>query len=207
MTSALMSVLATLRGVVRSCAALHFELLALRHQVQVLQRSQARRLRLGNADRLHWAWLSHTWRDWRTALVIVKPETVVAWHRRISAALSMEESSMHGPAARVLRCAGADSQDRARESAVGCAADPRGELFQARTAGLPRDGGEVDGAPSHTTVPVMAHLLSQSCPANRGRRFLRRPTGCCSCSVILAHERCRVVHIAATRHPTAAWTA
>ena len=29
-----------------------------------------------------WAWLSRTWGDWRTALVIVKPETVVAWHRK-----------------------------------------------------------------------------------------------------------------------------
>jgi hypothetical protein len=27
-------------------------------------------------------WLSHVWADWRSALVIVKPETVVAWHRR-----------------------------------------------------------------------------------------------------------------------------
>src|SRR6201982_3305927 len=28
-----------------------------------------------------WVWLSRLWRDWRSALAIVKPETVVAWHR------------------------------------------------------------------------------------------------------------------------------
>jgi hypothetical protein len=82
MTSVLVSLLATLRGVVHSRAALHLEFLALRHQVQVLQRSQRRRFRLAHADRWLWAWLSHVWRGWRTALVIVKPETVVAWHRK-----------------------------------------------------------------------------------------------------------------------------
>jgi hypothetical protein len=28
-----------------------------------------------------WVWLSRIWSDWRSALAIVKPETVVAWHR------------------------------------------------------------------------------------------------------------------------------
>jgi len=28
-----------------------------------------------------WVWLSRLWRDWRSALAIVKPETVVTWHR------------------------------------------------------------------------------------------------------------------------------
>jgi hypothetical protein len=33
-------------------------------------------------DRVLWAWLSRTWRGWRSVLHIVKPETVVGWHRR-----------------------------------------------------------------------------------------------------------------------------
>jgi hypothetical protein len=28
-----------------------------------------------------WVWLSRVWADWRSVLIIVKPETVVAWHR------------------------------------------------------------------------------------------------------------------------------
>jgi hypothetical protein len=36
---------------------------------------------LTSGDRLFWVWLSRLWRDWRSVLVIVKPETVVAWHR------------------------------------------------------------------------------------------------------------------------------
>src|SRR6187200_314892 len=82
MRAVLISGLAMLRGVVRSRAALHFEVLALRHQLLVLQRSQPRRLRLANADRWLWAWLSCVWSGWRTTIVIVKPETVVAWHRK-----------------------------------------------------------------------------------------------------------------------------
>ena len=82
MTSVLISLLLTLRGLVRSRAALHLEVLALRHQLQVLQRSRPRRLRLVRADRWLWAWLSRSWSAWRTTLVIVQPETVVAWHRQ-----------------------------------------------------------------------------------------------------------------------------
>jgi hypothetical protein len=39
-------------------------------------------LRLNSADRLLWVWLSRLWSGWRSALVIVKPETVIAWHRK-----------------------------------------------------------------------------------------------------------------------------
>lgn len=59
MTSVLISLLAMLRGPVRSRAALHLEVLALRHQLQVLQRSRTRRLRLATMDRWLWAWLAH----------------------------------------------------------------------------------------------------------------------------------------------------
>ena len=71
-----------LRGLIRSRMALHFEVLALHHQPQVLQRSQPHRLALGKVDRCLWVWLSRVWASWRTALVIVQPEAVIAWHRR-----------------------------------------------------------------------------------------------------------------------------
>src|SRR6266850_7842773 len=80
--SVLLSFLLTLRTWARSRAALQLEVLALRHQLQVLHRSRARRVRLAKADRWLWVLLSRLWTGWRTALVIVKPETVIAWHRR-----------------------------------------------------------------------------------------------------------------------------
>jgi hypothetical protein len=37
---------------------------------------------LTTAGHVLWAWLCGVWRDWRSALVIVKPETVIAWYRK-----------------------------------------------------------------------------------------------------------------------------
>jgi putative transposase len=79
----LASLLLSLRGCLQTRAALHAENLALRHQLLVLQRvHQNRRLRLRSRDRLVWVWLSRVWSNWRSALRIVKPETVIAWHRQ-----------------------------------------------------------------------------------------------------------------------------
>jgi hypothetical protein len=53
------------------------------HQLLVLQRSRrGHRLRLRRADRVLWVGLSRWWNDWRSALLLVKPETVIAWHRK-----------------------------------------------------------------------------------------------------------------------------
>src|SRR5262245_6147930 len=82
MLSVLISVLLTLCGVARSRAALHLEVLALRHQLQVLQRTKPRRVRLVQADRWLWMRLARSWRDWKSAVVIVRPEAVLAWHRQ-----------------------------------------------------------------------------------------------------------------------------
>ena len=66
---------------VQSRAALQLENLALRHQLGVLRRS-VKKPKLAAPDRLLWAWLCRVWRDWHAAVVIVKPATVMAWHRR-----------------------------------------------------------------------------------------------------------------------------
>jgi hypothetical protein len=58
------------------------ENLALRHQIGVLQRCARKRPRLTDVDRLFWVWLSRIWSDWRSALAIVQPDTVLAWHRK-----------------------------------------------------------------------------------------------------------------------------
>jgi hypothetical protein len=68
-------------SIFRSQAALHLEILVLRHQLGVLQRS-VKKPRLTLVGRLLWASLCERWSDWRSALVIVKPETVIGWHRK-----------------------------------------------------------------------------------------------------------------------------
>ena len=59
---------------------LFFENLALRHQVQVLNR-KTKRPDLRAPDRLLWVVLSRISAAWKSALVIVQPETVIRWHR------------------------------------------------------------------------------------------------------------------------------
>ena len=68
------TLLGTLSSTSHSRVALELENLALRHPVAVLQRSARKRPKLTPADRLLWGWLSRLWRDWHSALVIVKPK-------------------------------------------------------------------------------------------------------------------------------------
>ena len=82
MMSVFLSLLRTLCTLAHSRSAPQLEVLALRHQPKVLQRTRPRRLRLAKTDRWLWVVLSRLWTEWRAALVIVKPETVIAWHRR-----------------------------------------------------------------------------------------------------------------------------
>jgi hypothetical protein len=64
-----------------SSAAVSLENVALRHQLAVLQRS-GRRPRFRRRDRIFWLWLARLWAGWRSSLLIVRPATVLAWHRR-----------------------------------------------------------------------------------------------------------------------------
>ncbi len=57
------------------------ENLALRQQLAVQQRT-IRQPKLRKRDRIFWVFLSRIWQDWKSALIIVKPETVIKWHRQ-----------------------------------------------------------------------------------------------------------------------------
>ena len=67
---------------VRSRASLELELIALRHQVTVLRRQRPRQPRLFSTDRLLWVWLYRIWPQVLNTMVLVKPATVIQWHRK-----------------------------------------------------------------------------------------------------------------------------
>jgi putative transposase len=73
--------LSTLGTLFRSRISLQAEIVALRHQLAVYERS-VQRPHIRPADRLLWSWLSRHWATWREALVFVQPETVIAWQRK-----------------------------------------------------------------------------------------------------------------------------
>src|SRR5215470_1046810 len=52
----------------RSQAVMQAEIIALRHQLTVLQRNQPTKLDLNRADRWLWVWLSRLWSGWRYSL-------------------------------------------------------------------------------------------------------------------------------------------
>lgn len=57
------------------------EIMILRHQLSVLQRKHPKP-RLSPSDRWLWAWISRRWQGWKLACILVKPETVIGWHRQ-----------------------------------------------------------------------------------------------------------------------------
>src|ERR1700716_290315 len=82
MIAILSTVISILAFRFRRRASLELELIALRHQVRVLRRQHPGRLRLFTADRLLWVWLYRVWPQVLNTMVLVKPATVVQWHRK-----------------------------------------------------------------------------------------------------------------------------
>jgi hypothetical protein len=80
----------------RSRAALHAEILFLRHQLNVLHRRSPKRVALSNIDRLVFAGLYCLAPQVLDALKILKPETVIRWHRAGFRAYWRWRSRPHG---------------------------------------------------------------------------------------------------------------
>lgn len=195
----------------RTRAALQAEILALRHQLLVLRRSgRARKLRLSTADRLLWVWLSRLWSEWRSALVIVKPETVIAWHRR-GFRLYGSRKSRHPPGRPSVS---REVIDLIRQMST---ANPRwgaprvhGELwklgFELSEATVAQYRVRHRKPPSQTWRTFLANHAKDLVSSD----FLVVPTvffRVLFVFVILSHDRRRPVHVAVTEYPTAEWVA
>ena len=74
-------ILTFLQAFFKERAELATENLALRQQLAV-QQHNAKRPGLKRRDRIFWVWLSRLWPNWRSALLIVKPDTVARWHKQ-----------------------------------------------------------------------------------------------------------------------------
>jgi hypothetical protein len=76
------SVFFWLAGRFRGRMELELEVIALRHQLAVLRCQRPGRPRLCSIDRFLWVWLYRVWQRCLEVLVLVKPATVVQWHRQ-----------------------------------------------------------------------------------------------------------------------------
>jgi putative transposase len=211
MLTVLYPFLSTMFSVFRSRAALQVENLALRHQIGVLRRSAKKRPRLTVADRVFWAWLSKTWADWKSALVIVKPETVIAWHRK-GFRLFWTWKVRHGRTGRPAVSQEVRDLIRTMSRANPLWGAPRihGELLK-----LGIDIGETSvskymvrqrKSPSQTWRTFLDNHIQQLVSVD----FFTVPTirfQVLYVFLVLAHERRRILHFNVTAHPTAEWTA
>jgi putative transposase len=199
-----------LAGMFRSRAALQIEIVALRHQLNVLQRS-VKRPRLKATDRWLWAWLSRSWPEWRRALVIVKADTVIGWQRK-GFRLFWTWKSRHGQRGRpaVAKDIRLLIRRMSRDNPLWGAPKIHGELLKLG----------IDISESTVSKYLVRHRGS---PSQSWRTFLQNhvkdlvsvdfftvPTirfQILYVFLVLAHERRRILHFAITAHPTAEWTA
>jgi putative transposase len=209
MAAILTPLLLSLRDWLRTRAVLELELLALRHQVHVLSRSRNRRPRLTRTDRLLWVWLSRVWCGWQTALVVVKPETVVAWQRRGFRLFWTWRSRRR--VGRPTVSLEIRTLIRTMSNANPLWGAPRihGELLKlgvdVSQATVSKYMVRRRKPPSQTWRTFLANHRAQIVAAD----FFVVPTATCRVLfvlVLLAHERRHVVHLAVTDHPTSAWT-
>jgi len=73
--------LALIRALASDRSRLALENVVLRQQLNVLQRS-VKRAKVEDSDRIFWVLMCRVLQDWKEQLVIVKPETVIRWHRQ-----------------------------------------------------------------------------------------------------------------------------
>ena len=208
--SFLLTVLAAARSALRTRADLALENLALRQQLAVLQRRRPRPL-LHWTDRLFWIWLVRTWSRWRSTLVIVKPATVVRWHR---------SAFSHFWTWRSRRPTGRPPTDRRTHDLV------RHMAHANPLWGAPRIHRELLKLGIKVSERQVSRLMRhrpRKPPSQTWRAFLTNHVGALASIdfftvptatfrvlyvfVVLAHDRRRVLHFDVTDHPTAAWAA
>jgi putative transposase len=206
----LTTLLATLCSIFRSRVTLELENLALRHQIGVLQRSARKRPKLTSADRLLWVCLSRLWHDWRSTLVIVKPETVVAWHRKGFRLFWTWKVRRGQPGRPVISREARDLiRKMCRENPGWGAPRIHGELLK---LGIGIGESSVSKymvrgrkPPSQTWRTFLESHLTQLVSID----FFTVPTirfQVLYVFLVLAHDRRRILHFNVTAHPTAEWT-
>jgi hypothetical protein len=104
--------LALLASPFKSKSRLEAENAALRHQLIVLQRKVRGRIHFTNSDRLFFAKLYRWFPSVLKAMTIIRPETLVRWHRADFRCYWRQKSrSFGGSAANRCEAAGADPAD------------------------------------------------------------------------------------------------
>ena len=162
-------------GLFRSRASLEIEILALRHQLNILRRKSPKRPILGSIDRLVFVGLYGLAPDVLSALAIIRPETVIRWHRdRFPLVLAMEVPTAWWPSKGACGRWAVGPKHQHRQPALGRSQDPR-RTPQAWHRCRPDDGCQVHGSGQATSEPRMEDVSSKSCRRHCVDEFARGP--------------------------------
>jgi len=208
MIDLLHALVATARSSLKSRCELALENLALRQQLAIVQR-ETKRPRLTRADRAFWVALCHLWPDWHNTLIIVKPETVIGWHRKGFKLYWTWKSRKR---------AGRPPIDAEIRTLI------RRIASENPTWGAPRIHGELLMLGFDVSEATLSRYMPRrrKPPSPSWRTFLRNhtkdlisidffvvPTATFRLLyvfLILEHERRRIVHFNVTEGPSAQWT-
>src|SRR6202161_4755440 len=195
-------------GAFRSRVSLEAENTILRHQLNVLRRQSPKRPTFGMLDRLIFAGLYRLAPKVLGALAIVKPETVIKWHRAGFRSYWRWKSRRRGGRPTVAHEIRQLIREMSSANSLWGAPRIHGELLKL--------GIEISQA---TVAKYM--VPRPGTPSPTWRTFLRNQAEgiaaidmfvVASASfrllyvvVILAHDRRRIIHTAVTEHPPAAW--
>src|SRR5262249_14952631 len=167
--------------------------------------------RLQARDRFFWMALARVWRNWRTALMVVQPDTVIRWHRdwlrRRWTRRSRRRQEGRPPVDQQIRM-------------------PVGEMATANPLwGAPRIHGELRALGVQVSERTVSRLLKpHTRPSPQTwKTFLKNHLACAASMdfftvptltgrvlfvvIVLSHVRRRIVLFNITEHPTAEWTA
>src|SRR5437867_5621706 len=200
-------------GTVRASVRIHRELalenLALRQQLATWKVRRPRP-RLTAMDRIFWVILSRLWRNWRSSLRVVRPETVVGWHRQgFGRYWAWKSRRRRGRPA--IRTELRDLIRRiSRANPLWGAPRIHGERLKLGLTVSQATVSKYMLRPRRPPSQVWRTFLTNHAKDLIALDFFTVPTATFRVLfvlVVLAHRRRRVVHFNVTEHPTAAWTA
>ncbi len=188
-------------------ASVATEILALRQQLAVLQR-QSKRPQHRDRDRLFWILLKRFWPDWRKALLVVQPQTVVRWHRRGFRYYWRWKSRPKGGRRRIDPELRSLIRRLCRENPIWGAPRIHSELtllgYTVSEATVAKYMPSRPPHPSATWSTFLKNHLHETVAID----FFTVPTATFRllyCFVVLHHDRRRVLHFNVTAHPSSMW--
>lgn len=194
-------------NLLKSRRQLQLENLFLRKQLEIFSRSN-KRISISKSDRIFFSLLTGILKNWKNNLVIVKPETVIKWHRRGFRLFWKMKSKHKGGRGRI--------DVETRKLIIQLAEENR---FRGIHGELLKLGSNI----SQSTVFRYLQNLRRNNPSQNWKTFLRNhskdiismdffsvPTinlKLLHVLVIIEHHRRKIIHFNFTEHPTSIWTA